>query len=162
MERKLYTVDRQQLLKEERDLSFKLIYFLSLRNRNPRKYGTDDLLYTAEADMVGVIGDNENISASDIAKMLNITKSAVSKTINKLSKKDIIEQITDKNDSRKMLLVLTPKGRIIYSTHNSIDDATDNYISSALSDCTDDEIRAYVKIANIHVKAAYEIIGTND
>lgn len=155
-------MDRQQLLEKERELTFKMIYFLTIRNRNPRRYGTEDLLYTAEADMVAAIGDNENISASDIAKMLNITKSAVSKTIIKLNKKGIINQIADVNDSRKMLLFLSPKGRIIYDTHKYIDNSADNYTKSALAECTDEEIQAYIKIAKINIKTMYEIIGTND
>lgn len=155
-------MNRQQLLEQEKDLTFKIMNFFTIRNRNPREYGTDDLLYTAEADMVSIIGENKNISASDIAKILNITKSAVSKTIVKLTKKGIIDQIQDDNDSRRMILMLTQKGMIIYNTHKNIDESADNYKISALANCTDDEIRAYIKIAKINVDTMYEIVGTND
>lgn len=155
-------MNRQQLLKEEKELTFKMMNFFTIKNRKPRRYGTEDLLYIAEADMINIVGENQNVSASDIAKMLNITKSAVSKTIIKLNKKGIVEQIQDKNDSRRMILTLTSKGKIIYNTHKNIDISTDNYRNSALADCTDDEIRAYIKVASINVKTMYEVVGTND
>lgn len=152
-------MDRQQLFEDQQEATVKILNFLSIRNRNPRTYGTDDLLYTSEADLIDMIGKSENISASDIAKTLGITKSAVSKTVRKLGKKELVRQIPDVSDNRKMLLKLTAKGTIIYDHHKRIDDTGIAFVQSALRDCSKEEIRSYIKIANIHIKALYEIIS---
>lgn len=155
-------MDREELFEQSKDRTLKIAGFLMLKNRKPRKYGTDDLLYTSEADMIDLIGKNEPISATDIARIQNITKSAVSKTITKLRKKELVKRITDKDDNRKMILGLTPKGQIIYDFHKDIDYSVDEYIKAELEKCSEDEIKAYIKIANIQVKAMYDMVGLNE
>lgn len=133
-----------------------------LRNQQPRKYGTDDLIYMAEADTIAAIGKRQGIYAADIAQTLGITKSAVSKTIQKLTKKGIITSAASTSDSRKMILNLTPKGEIIYKFHKKIDSDAFTEIMKELSSCSNEELEAYIKIAKIHVNVRYHLMGLND
>lgn len=152
-------MNNQQLINEVKGLTQKIMLFRELRNRNPRRYGTDDLLFMAEADMIDVIGSHKDIHSVEIAQMCNITKSAVSKTIIKLRNKGLVERIPHPEDNRKMILSLTPKGKVVYDFHKNIDNTVDNYIESALSNCSEEEIYAYKKIARIYETALFEIIG---
>lgn len=155
-------MDKEKLFEQSKDLTLKIASFLMLKNRKPRKYGTDDLLYTSEADMIDLIGKSEPISATDIARIQNITKSAVSKTITKLRNKELVKQITDQNDNRKMNLELTSKGKEVYNFHKNIDDTVDEYLKIQLEKCSEDEIKAYIKIARIQLEAMYNMVGLNE
>lgn len=156
------SLDKEELFEQSKDLTFKIASFLMLKNRKPRKYGTDDLLYTTEADMIDLIGESEVISATDIVRIQNITKSAVSKTIAKLRKKQLIEQVVDPSDNRKMNLELTKKGKLVYEFHKKLDDTVDEFLRNQLEKCSDGEIKAYLKIAAIQLKAMYDMVGLNE
>lgn len=155
-------MERLELIKEQTIVTKQLINFMLLRNQWPRRYGADTVIYMAEADIIAGIGRKRDICASDIAKSFGISKSAVSKTIRKLCRKGIVTTVTSPNDSRKRILVLTPKGRTIYRYHNRMDMDVFEHIMRELSKCTEEELQAYIKIAKVHVNVRYHLIGLKD
>lgn len=145
-------------MKEQIEVTKDLLEFMLLRNQKPRKYGTDDLIYMAEADMISIIGKSSGIHASDLALRLGITKSAVSKTVKKLIKKGIIISQVHQSDTRKLHLDLTPKGKVIYNYHRKMDLGLLENIMKALSGCSNEELQAYNKIAKINLKIRDDVI----
>ena len=155
-------MNRMKLIREQMLVTQRLVNFMLLKNQKPMKYGNSDLIYSAEADIISIIGKSGNICASDIAKVLNVSKSAVSKTIRKLIHKEIVCCTVSSSDSRKNLLSLTQKGVTIFQYHKKIDMNTFLRILNRLSQCTDEEIRAYIKIAKIQEKERYRLIEEDD
>lgn len=90
--------------------------------KTPRTYGTDDLLYVAEAHLIDTIGKDEFLTATDIAKKTYKTKGAVGQTIEKLLKKDLVYKVPDVKDTRRHILKLTEKGKTVFEHHRLKDE----------------------------------------
>jgi DNA-binding MarR family transcriptional regulator len=67
---------------------FQFIMMLAQKiEKSPRKFGTNKNLSHSEIHLVEIIGDNEDLGVTDIGKLLDITKGAVSQGLKKLEKK---------------------------------------------------------------------------
>jgi DNA-binding MarR family transcriptional regulator len=103
---------------------------ISSYGKNPRTYGTDDLLSMIEAHTIEIIGKNKNITSSVIAERMYKTKGAVSQIIEKLVKKGLLVKKDHHSDSRKNVLELTEKGKIVFYHHEEKDRiAFDRYLT---------------------------------
>jgi DNA-binding MarR family transcriptional regulator len=65
----------------------------------------------AEFRCLVLFGDERYLTAKSIAHKMNVVKSRVSKIIDGLTKKNLIQRITDPEDSRIKLLSLTSAGQ---------------------------------------------------
>jgi DNA-binding MarR family transcriptional regulator len=65
----------------------------------------------AELRCLGLFGEERYLTAKGIAHKMNVVKSRVSKIIDGLIQKDLIQRIKDPEDSRVSLLSLTPQGQ---------------------------------------------------
>ena len=65
----------------------------------------------AEFRCLGMFGEERYLTAKSIAHRMNVVKSRVSKIIDGLLKKGLIQRIKDPEDSRVHLLSLTPQGQ---------------------------------------------------
>ena len=66
----------------------------------------------AELRCLTLFGDERYLTAKSIAHKMNVVKSRVSKIIDGLISKNLIQRIKDPEDSRISLLSLTPDGQI--------------------------------------------------
>ena len=65
----------------------------------------------AELRCLGLFGEERYLTAKSIAQKMNVVKSRVSKIIDGLIKKKLVQRISDPEDSRVKLLSLTPGGQ---------------------------------------------------
>jgi DNA-binding MarR family transcriptional regulator len=85
--------------------------------KTPRKFGTDMPLTSSEIHLLELIGDNEGLSVTDIARIQGVTKGAISQNLKRLKAKGFtVSQPDSKNISRSLIL-LTNKGKIAYYAH---------------------------------------------
>ena len=80
-------------------------------------FGIGEKLYNSEVHMIEVIGENKNLSVTDIAGFFGITKGAVSQTLKKLEKKDLIIKNRAPENASKYILGLTTKGKSVFYEH---------------------------------------------
>jgi len=111
---------------------------LSEIDKMTRYYGTDQPLFFAEIHMLKSIRENEGIHITGLADMLGVTKGAVSQIVMKLERKGMIIKDVDPGNSSKLLLTLTPKGRVAYLNHEKLHRAFDNLFYAALQDVTEE------------------------
>lgn len=83
----------------------------------PKDFGTDDYLYTSEIHTIAAIGKNPNYNLTQIADILGVTKSAVSKFVQKLQKKGYLVKRRINEDRREVILELTDKGLLALEGH---------------------------------------------
>ena len=83
----------------------------------PRSYGTDELLTSSEIHLTEIIGDNEGLSVTDLAKLLGVTKSAISQTLKRLEKKGLTTKEEDPENLSRSIVGLTSKGKAAYYAH---------------------------------------------
>ena len=105
--------------------------------KQPRRFGIDDLLHPSEIHMIALIGDNPQTHSAELARISGVTRGAVSQSLAKLEKKGLVEKVADPQNDLKKVLVLTDQGRIAYRTHERYHEEMDadlyNYVQ-ALSD----------------------------
>jgi len=83
----------------------------------PKKFGTKELLSHSEIHLIEIIGDNENLSVTDIGRYLGITKGAVSQSLKRLEKKGLSFKKTDPENLSRSIVMLTAKGSTAFWAH---------------------------------------------
>jgi DNA-binding MarR family transcriptional regulator len=83
----------------------------------PRKFGTETDLTGSEIHLVEVIGQNEGLSVTDMAKRLGITKGAISQTLKKLEEKGLVIKEVDPTNTSRVTVSLSTKGKVGYYSH---------------------------------------------
>ena len=95
-----------------------------LENR-PWHFGTSETLYRSEMFLLEIIGDQEGISVTEAAEQLRITKGAVSQTLKKLDAKGLVDRLADPDNSLKVRLFLSNKGKSAFYAHKHWHDTMD-------------------------------------
>lgn len=113
---------------------------------SPRSYGTDDLLYMTEVHLIDTIGSGKYLGITEIARATGKTKGAIAQTIDKLVSKGLLEKTVDPQDTRRRLLELTERGKIVFKVHREKDRTAFERYLSRLEDYSDED---YEKCAEI-------------
>lgn len=85
--------------------------------KRPRRFGIDEDLHSSEIHMIESIGENNAVCVSDMARLLGVTKGAVSQTVKKLERKGLLTKYPDPGNSSRVMLELTAKGKIAFYAH---------------------------------------------
>ena len=72
---------------------------------------------TREAHTIQAIGENENISVTDVANLFGTTKSAASQMVSKLAKKGCLKKEMSAHSNKEYELSLTPLGWKVFRAH---------------------------------------------
>ena len=83
----------------------------------PQKYGTDELLTGADIHLIEIIGDNSDVSVTDIARLFNVTKGAVSQKLKRLELIGLVRKSESPENRSRYSVTLTPKGVNAYHMH---------------------------------------------
>lgn len=86
-------------------------------SKTPKDFGTGDLLYASEIHTIAAIGKNPEYNLTQIADVLGVSKSAVSKFVNKLLDKDLITKRRAVDNKREVVFNLTDKGKVAFQGH---------------------------------------------
>ena len=84
--------------------TYRLINKYNQKGKTPKTYGTEDLLYVAEVHMIEIIGSYGQITTTQLAQVLSITKGAVSQTTAKLFGKGLIEKHNSKERTNELFI----------------------------------------------------------
>lgn len=71
----------------------------------------------SEVHSLSIIGDKQNVNGSMISSKLAMTRSAISKIISKLKKKELIYSYQNSDNKKEIYYKLTEKGYLIYHKH---------------------------------------------
>ena len=114
---------------------FQSILALALKlDKTPRQFGTDHVLSHSEIHMVEIIGDNEDLSVTDIGNLIGITKGGVSQGLKRLEKKGLSTKKPDPKNLSRSIVYLTAKGKMAYWAHKHWHETMDGGFSHYLRD----------------------------
>ena len=108
----------------------------------------------AELRCLGLFGEERYLTAKGIALKMNVVKSRVSKIIDGLLRKKLIQSIKDPEDSRVILLSLTPYGQ---KKLNEINNFSNELHGRVLSQMAPDQRQAMLTNLDI-LKASMEAV----
>ena len=85
--------------------------------RMSHNYDTDVEINTSEIHLLVAMHDNPSCNASQLANLIGVPKSVVSKTAAKLEAKGLIRKVRLLNNGKEIFYVLTEVGRVAYQGH---------------------------------------------
>jgi DNA-binding MarR family transcriptional regulator len=83
----------------------------------PKQFGTGRDLSHTEIHLIEIIGDGKDLGVTDIARLIGVTKGAVSQALNRLEKKELVRKQEDPDNRSKLLISLTALGNMAYWAH---------------------------------------------
>ena len=108
--------------------------------KEPRSFGTDQILYASEIHIIDIIGRNPSINITEIAEKMGIRKSAIPKVIQKLIQKDLVIHCIKQQNKKVVQLELTDKGKVAYEHHFKFHENFSKDIIEKFSNFTQDEM----------------------
>ena len=132
--------ERQQSVNRLTRTFERLVNVLSTGKKRARDYGTGELIFTAEAHHISIIGRNPGITAREIVQKMGITKGAVSQVLRKLEEKDYIIKYPKPDNLREFRLNLTKKGQMAFKAHESNDQKLVESLSKHLESLNPEQI----------------------
>jgi DNA-binding MarR family transcriptional regulator len=108
----------------------------------------------AEFRCLGLFANERYLTAKSIAHKMNVVKSRVSKIIDGLIRKNLIQRVRDPEDSRVQLLSLTPEG---HKKLNEINRFMNEIYGQVLSQMAPDQRQAMLTNLDI-LKASMEAV----
>lgn len=99
-----------------------------------RTFGTDVELYHSEIHTLQCIADNPGLHISALARILGVTRGAVSQTVKRLERKHMIVKEISPDNYRKVFIRLTPKGEIAVANHREAHAKYTEIIRSIIKD----------------------------
>ena len=109
--------------------------------KTPRRFGTKEPLTSREIHIIEASGDNaETLSVTDLARLLGITKGAVSQNLKRMEKRGFTSKIDDPQNSSRSIVKLTSKGKTAYYAHKHWHETMDGGFKSYFMDLEEEKI----------------------
>ena len=100
----------EHLKKDAADQLNRLINKIRWGRKHPRDYGTGELLYMSEIEVIDAVGRHPGINLTELSGHIGVTKATLSPIVNKLEGRNYLERQTTANNSRVKRLTLNAKG----------------------------------------------------
>ena len=116
---------------------------LRLYDKMLKKVCTEHDLTAVEADVISFLQNNPGKdTAADIVELRMLSKGAVSKAVEALIQKSMLERIPDTEDRRRIHLKLRPEAEPVTKM---IDDVREEYLKIVLAGTTEEEMDANLR-----------------
>jgi len=119
--------------------------------KQPRDYGTGQLLYQSEIHTVSVICNHEQVNASELAQIMGITNGAITQVVNKLIQKGLVEKYNLPGNKKEVHFRLTESGRIANEAHYRYHEKIHGHVIGYLSELDKEKIEAIGQFFDIFV-----------
>lgn len=106
-----------------------------------RTFGTDTELYHSEIHLLQCIGEHPGLHLSAIARLLGVTRGAVSQTVKRLERKQMVCREESPDSHKKVALRLTPKGETASANHKNAHETYNAMIAGLLDGTTPEQRR---------------------
>lgn len=127
--------------------------------KDPRDFGSGDLLSSSEIHMIMVIGKSPGLNVTSLSEELGITKSAVSQMVRRLGQKNLVERSHLPDNEKEIRLFLTPKGRIAFLGHEKHHATIFARIHEKLGDMTEEQFSYLMSVFSAIESTADEFMG---
>lgn len=112
---------------------FHIIGLLEDDQRRPRDYGTGQPLYHSEVSFLEAVAKHPDANVSEMARLLGITKGAVTQMYIKLEKKRLLSIHLDAGNRKEKYFSLTEAGETVRAGHQAIHAQTNARLCGYLS-----------------------------
>jgi DNA-binding MarR family transcriptional regulator len=137
-------MDRTKAGNEIMELFIKAVRQYNALEKIPAKSGSKYDLYHSERHLIDRIGDHPGVNVTEFARIVGITKGAVSQVVRKLERKGLVKRYKGSMNDKEVFLELTRTGREIYINHKKKNDETVRPLIDELQKYPDDKVEFFV------------------
>ena len=142
--------ERAELIYEFVILYYNYIY----TNHN---YGYEQMFTMMEIHTLTHIEDNPGVTITELSKIWQKTKSAVSQTVKKLVDNGFVERKHKENNYKSVLLYVTEKGRQLSNVHKAYDVADITQTTGLLiAQCGEKDVEAFYRVLQAYTSLLKE------
>ncbi len=122
-------------------------YFLAFNalfenEKTAKDYGSGELLFHAEINLLDAIHKYPESNAIQLSKILDVTRGAITQWGNKLEEKGFIQRSLKEGNKKEKYYTLTEQGELIRKGHEEYHDEANKEICRYLSELKDSERNA--------------------
>ncbi|SMC95804.1 MarR family winged helix-turn-helix transcriptional regulator [Sporomusa malonica] len=110
--------------------------------KQPRDYGTGQLLYQSEIHTVSTICNHKQVNASELAQIMGITKGAITQVVNKLIQKGLVEKYNLPGNKKEVYFSPTESGRIANKAHCRYHEEIHGHVIGYLGELDEEKLEA--------------------
>lgn len=96
---------------------FDMLQAIGAEQKTPRDYGTGQLMYHSEMDLLEKIYQYPDSNVSDLSGICGVTKSAITQSCNKLFEKGLIKKYSIAKNKKEKYFHLTEAGETMRLAH---------------------------------------------
>ena len=142
--RDMPTDQLEQLKLEAAEQLLRLTNKMLWGRKHPRDYGTGELLFMSEVEVINEIGQHPEINLTELSEVLGVTKATLSPIVNRLEKRGYLAKRQAPNNSKVRLLLLEEKGRQALEGMTAYAMKFNEY----MDDVTESELKIYTRLLN--------------
>ena len=139
-------MDREKISEEIIELFIRLANKYKAMEKIPLDFGVGAHLYHSEMHLIDQIGDHPDLNITELAKVMGVTKGAISQTVKKLENKGVITRYKGAENEKEVFLKFTYIGREIYRKHKEIDKEAIIPLYEELRKYSDDKVYFLVEM----------------
>ncbi len=109
-------------------------------------FGTGTMLHPSEIHTIEAIGQNTGINVTELAKLMRVTKGAISQVIKKLEAKGMISKYFSDDNNQRVLLKLTAQGQTAFDGHNRLHQRQYDLLKKELEHLGDEQVRFLAEV----------------
>lgn len=136
----------------------RLINIYKQHETMPRNYGTDEVYYSLEIHTIHIIGKNPGVNVTEIASWHGISKSAVSKVIKKLERKESVFRYKAPDNNKEVLFELTEKGKKAYMGHIEHHRRQEKLIFNKLDELPDEKLQNFEEVLSVFEEYGQKLV----
>lgn len=135
------------------DLLYEFVVKYSDMMQQSHDYGSGEMLSMIEIHLLTYIDQNPGITATQLTKMWNRTKGAISQQVKKLEANGYIQKVKHETNGKLILLSTTPAGKKLSAEHMHYDiiDIMQT-MRRLLQNCSVEEVDAFYKVISEYTK----------
>ncbi len=134
----------EQLKLEANEQLLRLTNKMLWGRKHPRDYGTGELLYMSEIEVINEVGQYPDINLTELSSVLGVTKATLSPIVNKLEQRGYLSKRQAPNNSKVRLLSLKAKGGKARKGMAAYAMKFNEY----MGDVTERELKIYIRLLN--------------
>jgi DNA-binding MarR family transcriptional regulator len=139
-------MDRKKTSEEIIELFIRLANKYKALEKIPLDFGVGADLYHSEMHLIDQIGDHPEMNITELAKLVGVTKGAISQTVKKLENKGVVTRYKGSENEKEVFLKLTDIGRSVYLKHKEIDQEAIIPLYEELKKYSDDKVYFMVEM----------------
>jgi len=130
------------------DIFLRIVNRYNEIEKTPYSYGTDTLLHLSEVHTIETIGNNPNINITNLANLQGVTKGAISKRVQQLRKRGLVDKSISPATENEVIINLTDKGYLVYLAHQKYSEQLNKSIAKLYENLPNEIVDDLAQIGN--------------